>query len=1048
VDRLIVESGWPADHVSQGHRIGAGDRVPFVVTTADATPLAVIDLARAHQPPAGQIARAVRWAERLDAPLAYAVSATQIAEFRLPSTSSTMPPTSPPAAPRSHPVAHLATPADAWAAYLGYHHLTVEAGMAVTQPFADIVGRDGRHHVPRYYQVVAVNTVVGAIAGGATRALLLMATGSGKTFVAAQIVAKLRSWHRAIDPNRLFRVLYLADRDILLDQPIRHVFGPAFGPEAIERVHRGVRQGAGIYFASYQMLAGSSHGPDVSTPPVASDALTQFPPNFFSLVIVDECHRGSARANSVWRGVLDYFAGAAQLGMTATPRDDTVNSYAYFGNPLVRYSLRDGIEDGYLAPWSVRRVRADIPESEWTNDSDPHHRGAPHPTGALARVAYHLSGVMREHPDERTVVFCSTVTAAGAMRDALAAANPDLVARWPDWVVRIVGVEEHRDRLVAQFTDPTTRTPVVATTSHLLDTGVDIEDLARVVLARPVRSTVEFKQLIGRGSRLYPPKGKTSFEIVDYVGATERFHDPDFDGFPADMAVQHLGAATSTGGMPAAGIPDPASPVAAPGMDRDDPVGRSSVDGRKRDPDDRSVRATRAGRVRGDPGPRAGAQGGHRLGTTPQGVAYPSGMSLASDLVSLSRSRGFLRLLVVRVAGQAGDGALQAGLAALFFFAPERASTPGGVAAAFAVLLGPFTLVGPWAGVLLDRWSRRGVLIWGNVVRGCLAAAIGLIMATAGITVAVYVLALAALSVSRFIGAGISSAQPRVVRPEALLTANSVAPTLGTVGSGIGALAGLVTAATASPAERAWVLAIAAALFAASMVAAVGFSRDALGPDGEPAPLLTALRALMAGLAQGWAYMVHRRTPVFAIGAMGLSRLAYGLVFIATILVSRHLLSSPNTDDGGLGTFALILGFAAAGFAMAAVITPLAHARVTPEAWVVVCAGMGVAGQIAVATSYHLAVLLPAALLLSTGVQGGKIAVDTIVQRDVADAFRGRAFALYDVAFNAAFLLAAAIAALALPADGYSRPLLIALAGFYALIGLTYWRAAIVRRRA
>ncbi|MDR1151261.1 MAG: hypothetical protein LBK72_02075 [Bifidobacteriaceae bacterium] len=422
-------------------------------------------------------------------------------------------------------------------------------------------------------------------------------------------------------------------------------------------------------------------------------------------------------------------------------------------------------------------------------------------------------------------------------------------------------------------------------------------------------------------------------------------------------------------------------------------------------------------------------------------------MRLAHDLVSLSRSRGFLRLLAVRVAGQAGDGALQAGLAALFFFAPERASTPGGVAAAFAVLLGPFTIVGPWAGVLLDRWPRRGVLIWGNVARGTLACVIGGIMATAGITVAVYVLALAALSISRFIGAGISSAQPRVVEPEALLTANSVAPTLGTLGSGIGALAGLITAATASPAQRAWVLVIAAVLFAIATLAALGFPRGALGPDGEPSPLLAALRALMGGLAQGWTYMVRRRTPVLAIGAMGLARLAYGLVFIATILVSRHLLSSPDTDDGGLGAFALLLAFAAVGFAVAAVITPLAHARVTPEVWVVVCAGMGVAGQIAVATSYHLAVLLPAALLLSTGVQGGKIAVDTIVQRDVADAYRGRAFALYDVAFNAAFLLAAAIAAIVLPPDGYSRPLLLALAGVYALIGLTYWHTAIARRR-
>ncbi|MDR1428390.1 MAG: hypothetical protein LBJ08_11655, partial [Bifidobacteriaceae bacterium] len=270
------------------------------------------------------------------------------------------------------------------------------------------------------------------------------------------------------------------------------------------------------------------------------------------------------------------------------------------------------------------------------------------------------------------------------------------------------------------------------------------------------------------------------------------------------------------------------------------------------------------------------------------------------DLVSLGRSRGFLRLLAVRVIGQAGDGALQAGLAALFFFAPERASTPEGVAAAFAVLLGPFTLVGPWAGVLLDRWPRRGVLIWANVVRCALAGVIGAIMATAGVTLGVYVLALVTLSLGRFIGAGLSSAQPRVVAPDELLTANSVAPTLGSVSGGVGALAGLLSAVGGDAAGRALVLAVAAFLFAAAAVAAFGFPRGCLGPDTEPAPLFAALAALMRGLARGWAYLVRRRTPLLAIAAMGLARLLYALVFMAAILVSRHLLTPAGAADGGL----------------------------------------------------------------------------------------------------------------------------------------------------
>ncbi|MDR1151102.1 MAG: DEAD/DEAH box helicase family protein [Bifidobacteriaceae bacterium] len=593
VDALISGSDWPDDQVIRSYPLGAGEQGAYVLTTAHGVPLAEIELARAGRSPANPLTRAIGRARRLAAPLAYATDGTRTVEHRHPADDadpSTGPgPTLPsPTTPPQRTVARLATPSEAWAAYLDRHHLTTDAGAAIDQPFAVIVRRDRQPQIPRYYQVTAVNRVVGAIAGGATRALLVMATGTGKTFVAAQIVAKLRAWHRESQPDRPFRVLYLADRDILLDQPIRHVFSPAFGEETIDRVHRDVRLDGEMYFASYQMLTGSAPAPGASP-----GMETHFPPDHFSLVIVDECHRGSARANSVWRGVLDYFTSAAQLGMTATPRDDTVNSYAYFGNPLFRYSLRDGIEDGYLAPWSVRRVHVEGSESAWTDDAGPH------PASPFARTATHLSGVLRERPDARTVVFCPTVEAAATMRDALARANPDVVARHPDWVVRIVGVEEHRDTLLAEFTDPARRSPVVATTSRLLGTGVDIEDLVRVVLARPVNSTVEFKQMIGRGSRLYPPKGKTSFEIVDYVGASERFHDPDFDGFPADIRVQHVGGEPPTSQLPAIRVADPSSLLADAGVDHTGPVGDFFVDAWTRDPADRAVRAAQVRRDHG-----------------------------------------------------------------------------------------------------------------------------------------------------------------------------------------------------------------------------------------------------------------------------------------------------------------------------------------------------------------------------------------------------------------------------------------------------------------
>jgi hypothetical protein len=414
------------------------------------------------------------------------------------------------------------------------------------------------------------------------------------------------------------------------------------------------------------------------------------------------------------------------------------------------------------------------------------------------------------------------------------------------------------------------------------------------------------------------------------------------------------------------------------------------------------------------------------------------GRGTLADLRSLRASPGFARLLAVRLAGQFGDGALQAGLAALFFFAPERASTPGGVAAAFAVLLGPFTLVGPWVGVLLDRWPRREVLVWGNSARAILALAIAAIMVWGGIGPAVYGLALLSLSINRLLLAGLSAAQPRLVEPAAWLTANSVAPTAGTIASGVGAVAGLAIA-LAGGQERRWAaIGLAAVAFAAAAACGRGFAGSALGPDQPAGTLGAALRSLMGGLALGARHLWERRTPAAAIGAVAASRVCYGLVFMAAILISRNLLAPPADSQAGIATFTALLAFAGAGFGLAAVATPLAHARIAPERWIAICLALASASQLAIAASYRREVLFGAALVLSAAVQGMKIAADTIVQRDVADPFRGRAFALYDVAFNGAFLLAAAIGALALPVDGHSTALFAALAAAYAAQGAAY----------
>jgi type I restriction enzyme R subunit len=400
---------------------------------------------------------------------------------------------------------------------------------------------------PRYYQMKAINRVLTAMAGGKRRVLLLMATGTGKTFTAMQIVAKLRGYEAAARPDRNYRVLYLADRDQLLSQPMSKDFAPAFGNDVLHRVKGKADTSREIYFASYQALTGGAPG--------SVGALFEgFRPDFFDLVIVDECHRGSAEEDSAWRSVLDYFASAVQVGLTATPRDDTVQSYEYFGNPVFTYSLREGIEDGYLAPYTVRRVVLSPDADGWEptpGEVDRYGKAIPEGTystrdfervvSLLARtrlVARHLSATLRTDPTARAIVFCVDVEHASDMRQALIEENRDLVAADPEWVVRIVGVEGERERLLGDFTDPTNISPVVATTSRLLTTGVDVEDLKFVVIFRPVGSMIEFKQMIGRGTRLYPEKGKTSFEIIDYVGATAHFADPGFDGYPADIVIE------------------------------------------------------------------------------------------------------------------------------------------------------------------------------------------------------------------------------------------------------------------------------------------------------------------------------------------------------------------------------------------------------------------------------------------------------------------------------------------------------------------------------
>lgn len=424
-------------------------------------------------------------------------------------------------------------------------------------------------------------------------------------------------------------------------------------------------------------------------------------------------------------------------------------------------------------------------------------------------------------------------------------------------------------------------------------------------------------------------------------------------------------------------------------------------------------------------------------------------MSYGAELGHLWRSRGFRRLTWVRVLSQGGDGAFQVGIATAFFFDPTSASTPRDIAVGFAVLLAPFTLIGPFVGPMIDRWHRQRIVLVGNLIRLGLVAAIGASIAVQAPKPLLYFLALATLSINRFLLAALTAGIPQVVEPEDLLTANAIMPTMGTIAAAIGAaIGGVVTFIVPGVSDdKLAILALGAAAvaFGTSSWTATSLDRRALGPvktiDGrelaaEAVDLLKELRA-------GFAHLRERVTPFHALAVMAAARLLYGLMFVAAILISRHILSTPGSAGSSIKHFTMVLGFAAIGFGLAAVVTPAFSYRIDRHQWIVACLLLGAVGQTLLAISSSSWALLSAAVIVSFSVQGGKIAVDTIVQRDTDDEFRGRAFALYDVAYNTAFISAAVVGALVLPPNGYSHAVMAVLAAAYVA---TAWAYALAPR--
>lgn len=421
-------------------------------------------------------------------------------------------------------------------------------------------------------------------------------------------------------------------------------------------------------------------------------------------------------------------------------------------------------------------------------------------------------------------------------------------------------------------------------------------------------------------------------------------------------------------------------------------------------------------------------------------------LGLIDQLRWVMRYPKYRKLLAIRLVSQAGDGMFQVGLASLLFFSPERAGTAAGVAGAFAVMLAPFTVVGPFAGVLLDRWRRRQVLAVGNAVRLVLTGAMAAVMLTGGLAgageAAVIVLGLAALSVNRFLLAALSAGLPRVVDGPLLLTANSLTPTLGAgavfLGGGVGFVLGL-----GLPPGRmhdAAALVCAAVVFGVAGLLALRLGRDQLGPEHPVRGRLGAeIAAVARGLVDGARYLVARRTPGQGLLVMAAHRFLYGVVFIAAILISRNLLAEPGNTSAGLANFALVIALTGAGGACAVLITPVLSRRTGPQGWIVCMLLLAAASQLLLATTPSRTVILIGAGLLGLAAQSAKIAVDTIVQRDTHDDYRGRAFAFYDVLYNAAFVGAAVLAAFAVPDDGWSRGLFILLALAYLAVAALMW---------
>lgn len=481
-------------------------------------PLAIIEAKDNNHSIGGGMQQAIEYAEILDVPFAYTSNGDGFIEHDMKKGTE-----------KEIALNEFPSPEELWSRYKGTSSMTDEQEALITQPYYFQLG----DKTPRYYQRIAINRTIDAIARGQNRILLVMATGTGKTYTAFQII------HRLWKSGKKKKILFLADRNILVDQTMTQDFKP-FAKVMTKIEGKNLDSSYEIFLSLYHQLAGDEN----------EEPFRAFSPNFFDLIVIDECHRGSAKEESRWRKILEYFSSATQIGMTATPKETkNVSNITYFGDSIYTYSLKQGIDDGFLAPYKVVRVglNKDLEGFRPTSGQrdiygyeieDREYNVKDFDKNIIIddrtiAVAQRITRFLKENDRfAKTIVFCIDIDHAERMKQALINENSDLVAKNPKYVMQITGDNKEGKAELDNFIDEDSKYPVIVTTSKLLTTGVDCKTCKLIVLDNNISSMTEFKQIIGRGTRLKPKYGKEYFTIMDFRNACRLFADPEFDGDP------------------------------------------------------------------------------------------------------------------------------------------------------------------------------------------------------------------------------------------------------------------------------------------------------------------------------------------------------------------------------------------------------------------------------------------------------------------------------------------------------------------------------------